>query len=79
MPELEDQSLSGMIRENYRALCAWGGAIAFSLIGFFATAGTQFHQLAVGIVSTVVSLFVAMSVVEGVWVGVERLFGVQES
>jgi hypothetical protein len=72
MLELGDRSLSGMIRENYQALCAWGAAIAFALIGYFGTAGTQFHQVAVGILLTVVCLFVGMSVVEGVWLVLEK-------
>jgi hypothetical protein len=79
MPEVADHSLSGLIRHNYGALCTWGAAIGIALIGFFVTAGSQYHQLAVGILSTLVSLFVAMSVVEGIWVFVERLFGVEES
>jgi hypothetical protein len=56
-----------LIRENASALRASAAAIGAALILFWISRGTAYHQLAIGILASLVSLLVAMSLFEMLW------------
>lgn len=62
--------LSALIREDSRALGGWIGLIVASLIAFWLTEGTQYHQLAAGLLMSSSTLFILMALFECLW----RLF-----
>jgi RsiW-degrading membrane proteinase PrsW (M82 family) len=58
----------------------WSWAlIAAALIAFWATRGTEYHQLALGILLSSVTLLVLLSLVELVWQALEAMFGSGQS
>jgi hypothetical protein len=56
-----------LIRSKRRALGGWALLIGASLIGVRLSAGTSFHQLAIGILMSSITLFVSMAVFESLW------------
>ncbi|MEH6952070.1 hypothetical protein V4R08_12150 [Nitrobacter sp. NHB1] len=62
--------LSALMREDLRALGGWIGLIIASLIAFWLTEGTQYHQLAAGLLMSSSTLFILMALFECLW----RLF-----
>ena len=58
---------------------SWAALIAAALIAFWATRGTEYHQLALGIVLSSVTLLVLLSLVELVWQALEAMFGSGQS
>jgi hypothetical protein len=54
---------------------SWAGLIAAALIAFWATRGTEYHQLALGILLSSVTLLVLLSLVELVWQALEAMLG----
>jgi len=62
--------LSALTRDNSRALGGWACLIIASLIALWFTEGTQYHQLAVGILMSSSTLFILMALFEFLW----RLF-----
>jgi hypothetical protein len=63
-----------LMRDNGKAICIWAAVIGVALILFWISRETRFHQLAIGILLSSVSLFVAMSLFEAVWlIAVESL------
>jgi hypothetical protein len=62
--------LSALIRDDSRALTGWACLIIASLIAFWLTEGTQYHQLAAGILMSSSTLFVLITSFECLW----RLF-----
>jgi uncharacterized membrane protein len=58
---------------------SWTALIAAALITFWATRGTQYHQLALGILLSSVALLVLLSLVELVWQAFEAMFGSGQS
>ena len=68
-------------RANIDPLMAWSWAalIAAALIAFRATQGTEYHQLALGILLSAVTLLLLLSLVEVVWLALEARFGSGQS
>ena len=58
---------------------SWAGLIAATLIVFWATRGTEYHQLALGILLSAVTLLILLSLVEVVWQALEATFGSGQS
>jgi hypothetical protein len=54
---------------------SWGALTAGALISFWATRGTEYHQLALGILLSLVSLLILLSLVELVWQALEAVSG----
>jgi hypothetical protein len=54
---------------------SWAALIAAALIAFRATQGTEYHQLALGIVLSAVTLLLLLSLVEAIWQALEARFG----
>lgn len=50
---------------------AWAALIAAALIAFLLTRGTSYHPLAFAILASTVTLLVALSIFEGVWLAVQ--------
>jgi hypothetical protein len=53
------------LKENHAP--AWAALIAFALIAFWISAGTAYHQLAIGVLAAAVTLLVVMLVFEALW------------
>jgi hypothetical protein len=58
---------------------SWAALIAAALIAFWATRGTDYHQLALGILLSSVALLILLSLVEVVWRALEATFGSGQS
>ena len=58
---------------------SWAALIAAALITFWATRGTEYHQLALGILLSSVALLILLSMVEVVWRALEATFGSGQS
>jgi hypothetical protein len=54
---------------------SWSGLIALALIALLAIDGTQYHQLALGVLLAAVTLLILLSSVEFVWQAFEALLG----
>ena len=61
--------MTDWLKSNASTIGAWAALIAASLIIFWATRGTQFRQLGIGLLTASVSLLVAMAVFEAIWQG----------
>lgn len=59
--------------------CSWAALIAAALIAFRATRGTEYHQLALGILLSAVTLVILLSLVEVMWRALEATFGSGQS
>jgi uncharacterized membrane protein len=57
----------------------WATLIAAALIAFWATRGTEYHQLALGILLSSVALLILLSLVEVIWRALEAMFGSGQS
>lgn len=64
-----------LLKDNSTRLCGWAAAITAASIMFWISRGTQYHQLAIGLLASSVSLFVSMSLVEGAWFAAVEFFG----
>ena len=64
---IAEEGLSALMREYWRALGGWACLIVASLIAFWLTEGTQYHQLAVGIMMSASTLFILMAIFECIW------------
>jgi hypothetical protein len=53
------------LKENHAP--AWVALIGFALIAFWISAGTPYHQLAIGLLAAAVTLLVVMLVFETLW------------
>jgi uncharacterized membrane protein len=58
---------------------SWAALIAAALIAFWATRRTEYHQLALGILLSSVTLLLLLSLVELVWQALEAMFGSGQS
>ena len=58
---------------------SWAGLIAAALIAFWVTRGNKYHQFALGILVSSVSLLVLLSFVELVWQALEAMLGSRQS
>jgi uncharacterized membrane protein len=58
---------------------SWAALIAAALIAFWTTRGTEYHQLALGILLSSVALLILLSLVEVVWRALEATFGSGQS
>lgn len=61
------EELSALVRSNARDLAGWACLIVASLVAFWITEGTQYHQLVVGILMSSSTLFILMAVFECLW------------
>lgn len=57
------------------ALWSWAALIAAALIAFWLTRATEYHQLALGILLSSVTLLILLSLVELVWQVMWVIFG----
>jgi hypothetical protein len=64
-----------LLKDNSTRLCGWAAAICAALIVFWISRGTPYHQLAIGILASAVSLFVLMSLVEAAWFAANEFYG----
>lgn len=60
-------AIAGWIKDEARVLCGWLAAICTALVGFWLSEGTHYHQLAVGLLASAVSFFVALALFEALW------------
>ena len=61
------EELSALVQSNSRALAGWACLIVASLVAFWLTQGTPYHQLVVGILMSSSTLFILMAVFECLW------------
>jgi len=61
------------LKENHAP--AWAALIAFALIAYWISAGTPYHQLAIGVLAAAVTLLVVMLVFETLWRIAAAAFG----
>jgi hypothetical protein len=61
------EELSALVRDDARAVLGWACLIGASLIIFRLSEGTQYHQLAAGILMSSSTLFVLMAICELLW------------
>ena len=61
------QRLSTLIRNNSGTILSWACLIIASLIAFWLTDGTQYHQLAAGILMSSLTLFILIALFESLW------------
>ena len=54
---------------------SWAALVAASLIVFWTTRGNRYHQLALGILLSSITLLILLSLVELVWRVLETVFG----
>lgn len=59
--------LSALMRDYWPALGGWACLIVASLIAFWLTEGTPYHQLAVGVMMSASTLFILMAIFECIW------------
>jgi hypothetical protein len=68
------RSLSRRLGLDPQTIWSWAALIAVALILFRVTRGAQYHQLAVGILLSSITLFVALSLFEALWRLLEAIF-----
>jgi hypothetical protein len=61
------ERLSALIRDNFRVASAWVCLTIASLVAFWATEGTEFHQLAAGLLMSSSTLFILIALFECLW------------
>jgi hypothetical protein len=54
---------------------SWAAFIAAALVVFWATRGSQYHQLALGLLLSSITLLILLSLVELVWQVLEAMLG----
>ena len=54
-------------KDEAHALCGWAIVIGATLIGFWLSEGTAYHQLVVGLLMASASLFVSLALLETLW------------
>jgi hypothetical protein len=64
------RTIRELIKDENRSLLGWAILIGAWLIGFLLSEGTEYHQLAVGILLSSTTLFALMALLEFLW----RLF-----
>ena len=69
--------MRGWFKSNAATIRSWLALIAGALIIFWATRGTQFQQLGIGLLMASVSLLVAMAVFEAIWLALMKLLNHQ--
>jgi hypothetical protein len=69
------QAMLRLLKDNSTRLYGWVAAICIAAIIFWISRGTPYHQLAIGILASAVTLFVLMSLVEGAWFAADELLG----
>jgi uncharacterized membrane protein len=62
-------------REIVKSLSSWAAAIAAAALGFWLTEGTSWHQLAIALLTVLVTLAVALALLEGLWRLLAYAFG----
>ncbi|MBI3436912.1 MAG: hypothetical protein HY056_17810 [Proteobacteria bacterium] len=55
------------VNDNRSVVYSWAILIGVAVIFLAVSAGTQFHQLAIGLLASSVTLFVALAVFECAW------------
>ncbi|HLZ05488.1 MAG TPA: hypothetical protein VKR55_25480 [Bradyrhizobium sp.] len=61
------EELSHLVRSNSHTLAGWACLIVVSLIAFWLTERTPYHQLVVGILMSSSTLLILMAVFECLW------------
>lgn len=61
------EQLSHLVRSNSRALAGWACLIIVSLIAFWLTERTQYHQLVAAILMSSSTLLILIAVFECLW------------
>lgn len=61
------EELSALVRDTSRAILGWACLIVASLIFFWLSEGTQYHQFAAGILLSSSTLFILMTLFECLW------------
>ena len=61
--------------EIVKSLSLWAAAIAAAALGFWLTKGTSYHQLAIALLTVLVTLAVALALLEGLWRLLAYAFG----
>jgi hypothetical protein len=64
-----------LLKDNSTRLYGWAAAICAAAIIFWISRGTPYHQLAIGILASAITLFVLMSIVEGAWFAADEFIG----
>jgi hypothetical protein len=62
-------------REIVKSLSSWAAAIAAAALGFWLTEGTSYHQLAIAFLTVLVTLALALALLEGIWRLLAYAFG----
>ncbi len=62
-------------REIVKSLFSWAAGIAAPALGFWLTAGTYYHQTAIAFLTVLVTLAVALALLEGIWRLLAYAFG----
>ena len=62
-------------REIVKSLSSWAAAIAAAALGFWLTVGTYSHQTAIAFLTVLVTLAVALALLEGLWRLLAYAFG----
>lgn len=61
--------------EIVKLLSSWAAAIAAAVLGFWLTEGTSWHQTAIALLTVLVTLAVALALLEGLWRLLAYAFG----
>jgi hypothetical protein len=64
-----------LLKDNSTRLYGWAAAICAAGIIFGISRGTPYHQLAIGLLASAITLFVLMSIVEGAWFAADEFLG----
>ncbi len=59
--------MSRQLKEKYATIGWWAALIACALIAYWVSQGTTYHQLAIGILASSITLAGAMLLFEAVW------------
>ena len=62
-------------REIVKSLSSWAAAIAAAALGFWLTEGTHYHQTAIAFLTVLVTLALALALLEGIWRLLAYAFG----
>jgi len=57
----------GFVRENLGVMVGWSSLIVASLLAFRLSEGTEYHQLAAGVLMSSSTLFVLLAIFEWAW------------
>ena len=60
--------------EIVKSLSSWAAAIGAAALGSWLTEGTSYHQLAIAFLTVLVTLAVALALLEGLWRGLAYAF-----